>query len=57
MDGLPAALSNVLAPFAPVFRRRTWRRAQPLLIGAILRPGARTVAAVNRSGFIGKLRS
>ena len=48
MDGLPAALSGVLEPFAPVFRRRTWARAQLLLVGALLCPGTRTVAAALR---------
>jgi hypothetical protein len=48
MDGLPAALSAVLSPFALVFRRRTWVRAELLLIGALLCPGERTVAAALR---------
>jgi hypothetical protein len=48
MDGLPAALSGVLEQFAPVFRRRTWVRAELLLIGALLCPGTRTVAAALR---------
>jgi hypothetical protein len=48
MDGLPAALSGVLEPFAPVFRRRTWVRAQLLVVGALLCPGTRTVAAALR---------
>lgn len=48
MDGLPAALSGVLEPFAPAFRRRTWARAQLLLVGALLCPGTRTVAAALR---------
>lgn len=48
MDRLPAAISRVLAYFAPVFSRRIWIRAQLLLIGAILAPGARTVAAALR---------
>ena len=49
MDHLPAAIAGVLEPFAPVFRRPTWRRARHLLVGAILTPGARTVAAALRT--------
>lgn len=49
MDHLPAAITEVLEPFAPVFRRPTWRRARHLLVGAILTPGARTVAAALRT--------
>jgi len=48
MDGLPAALSGVLEQFAPVFRRRVWERAELLVVGALLCPGARTVAAALR---------
>ncbi len=48
MDGLPAALSGVLEPFAPVFRRRVWARAKLLVVGALLCPGTRTVAAALR---------
>jgi hypothetical protein len=48
MDRLPAAVARMLAHFAPVFTRRIWVRAQVLLIGAILAPGARTVAAALR---------
>jgi hypothetical protein len=49
MDHLPAAIAKVLEPFAPAFRRPTWRRARHLLVGAILTPGARTVAAALRT--------
>ena len=49
MDHLPAAIARVLEPFAPVFRRPTWRRVRQLLVGAILTPGARTVAAALRT--------
>jgi hypothetical protein len=34
--------------FAPLFSKRVWARAQVLLVGAILTPGTRTVAAVLR---------
>lgn len=49
MDHLPAAFAKVLESFAPVFRRPTWARARLLLVGAILCPGARTVAAALRT--------
>jgi hypothetical protein len=34
--------------FAPLFRQRTWRWAEQLLIGALLAPGVRTVSSVLR---------
>jgi hypothetical protein len=39
---------NVLECFAPVFSDRVWQNALILLIGAILRPKERTVAAIPR---------
>lgn len=48
MPSLPAALEGVLASFAPLFRRPTWRRAQVLLTGALLSPGRRTVTQALR---------
>jgi hypothetical protein len=48
MPSLPAALEGVLAPFAPLFSRSTWRRAQVLLLGALLSPGRRTVTQALR---------
>lgn len=48
MDRLPAAMSRVLAHFAPVFRPPVWARAQVLLVGALLAPGTRTVASALR---------
>ncbi len=45
---LPNAIVPVLHPFATLFRSPTWRKAQILLIGAILAPGQRTVAAALR---------
>jgi hypothetical protein len=38
----------LLAPFAPLFSRRVWPSALVLVAGAILAPGARTVAAALR---------
>ncbi len=45
---LPNAIVPVLHPFAMLFRSPTWRKAQILLIGAILAPGQRTVASAHR---------
>ena len=39
---LPDAIVAVLVPFATLFTSPTWRKAQLLLIGAILTPGQRT---------------
>ncbi len=45
---LPDAMVFVLVPFATLFTSPTWRKAQLLLVGAILTPGRRTVAAALR---------
>ena len=45
---LPREIIAVLRCFAPVFSDRTWQWAHVLLVGAILAPGQRTVAAVLR---------
>ena len=45
---LPDAIVALLVPFATLFTSPTWRKAQLLLIGAILTPGQRTVAAALR---------
>lgn len=45
---LPPEMIAVLDPFAPVFRKRVWERAKLLVVGALLVPGQRTVAAVLR---------
>ena len=45
---LPNAIVSLLVPFATLFTNPTWRKAQVLLIGAILTPGQRTVAAALR---------
>jgi DDE superfamily endonuclease len=55
MPPLPEAIIRILAPFAPLFSRRVWCHAQSLLLGAILTPGARTVAAaLRRMGLSGE---
>jgi len=48
MGGLPHDVLSIIKVFAPLFSKRVWQRAQVLLIGAILTPGRRTVAAVLR---------
>jgi hypothetical protein len=48
MPPLPEAIILVLAPFASLFSHRVWRRAQLLLLGAMLVPGMRTVTAALR---------
>ena len=45
---LPNAIVSVLVPFATLFTSPTWRKAQLLLVGAILAPGQRTVASALR---------
>jgi hypothetical protein len=44
----PAAIRRVLRPFEPVFSSRVWPWVTTLLVGAILAPGPRTVAAALR---------
>ena len=55
MLALPGSIVAVLVPFAMLFQYRTWLKAQLLLVGAILAPGQRTVAAALRvMGLSGK---
>ena len=49
MPPLPAAIIQVLAPFAPLFSKRVWGHVQVLLVGAMLAPGARTVTTALRA--------
>jgi hypothetical protein len=48
MCALPGKIIRVLRPFAPAFSPRVWDWATTLLVGAILAPGSRTVAAALR---------
>ena len=48
MPTLPATMIAVLRGFAPLFSPRVWGHAQVLLVGAILAPAQRTVAAALR---------
>jgi hypothetical protein len=45
---LPSEYTTILSSFARLFSKRIWKRSQLLLIGAILTPGQRTVAAILR---------
>ena len=49
MRTLPTQMIRVLLPFVPLFSQRVFRHAQVLLAGAILAPGARTVASALRA--------
>jgi hypothetical protein len=48
MSNLPQRIIHILRPFETVFSKRVWEWAKVLLIGAILAPGERTVAAILR---------
>ncbi|WP_029002306.1 IS701 family transposase [Azohydromonas australica] len=48
MSALPTRFAQVILWFAGLFCQRTWQHAQLLLMGAVLVPGARTVASVLR---------
>jgi hypothetical protein len=48
MCTLPETIIRVLRPFEPVFSSRVWPWVTTLLVGAILVPGPRTVAAALR---------
>lgn len=45
---LPDLMIPLLQPFEMLFQRRTWLKAQVLLVGVILAPGKRTVTAALR---------
>ena len=45
---LPVAIITLLEPFSVLFDARTWRKAQILLVGAVLAPGKRTVTSALR---------
>jgi len=48
MRALPEEIVNLMTPFAPIFTRPTWKKAQLLWLGAVLAPGRRTVTSVLR---------
>ena len=45
MPTLPAVIVTLLLPFEHLFDPRTWRKAQLLVVRAILSPGKRTVSS------------
>jgi hypothetical protein len=56
MPTLPATVKTVLCAFAPLFSARVWDHAQVLLVGAILAPAQRTVAAALRETGLAQVR-
>jgi hypothetical protein len=46
---LPGDMLTLLAPFAPLFSRRTWRHVPILVVGTILSPGRRMVSSALRA--------
>lgn len=50
MPTLPGPMIAVLRAFAPLFSPRVWGHAQVLLVGAILAPAQRTMAALRVTG-------
>ena len=48
MTVLPARFALLILCFAGIFHQRTWPRAEALLAGALLVPGARPVASLLR---------
>jgi DDE superfamily endonuclease len=55
MPILPADVLALLVCFAPLFSARVWRHVPLLVIGAILAPGQRTVAAALRVMGLGQV--
>ena len=56
MPTLPAAMITVLSAFAPLFSARVWAHAQVLVMGAILAPAQRTIAAALRVTGLAQVR-
>ncbi len=54
---LPADIIALLAPFVPLFSRRTWRHVPILVAGAILTPGRRMVSSALRAVGLSHLRT
>jgi hypothetical protein len=48
MPRRPARFAAVILCFVPLFRERSWRHAEVVLIGEILAPGQRTVTSILR---------
>src|SRR5215211_5199623 len=56
MPRLPSRFAAVILCFAPLFRERSWRHAEVLLVGAILAPGQRTVTSILRIAGLARER-
>ena len=57
MVSLPSCFAAIILAFAPLFRHRSWRHAEVLLLGAILASDRRTVASTLRiAGLMGERR-
>jgi hypothetical protein len=56
MPRLPPRFAAALLTFAPLFSQRGWRRAEVLLVGAILAPGKRTVSSLLRISGLARER-
>src|SRR5918997_5256954 len=56
MPTLPSPMIAVLRAFAPLFSARVWGHAQVLLVGTILAPAQRTVAAALRVTGLAQVR-
>jgi len=53
---VPGFFLVLLQRFAPLFRARSWRHAEVLLVGAILAPGQRTVTSILRVSGLARER-
>jgi len=49
MSPLPPSIAALFAPFAPLFSRPIWAHVRVLVVGALLAPAQRTVAAALRA--------
>src|SRR5918997_3930345 len=56
MPTLPSPMIAVLRAFAPLFSARVWGHAQVLLVGTILAPAQRTIAAALRVTGLAQVR-
>jgi hypothetical protein len=56
MPCLPPRFAALLLSFAPLFSERGWRRAEVLLVGAVLAPGERTVGSILRISGLARER-
>ncbi len=56
MMRVPGLFLVLLQRFAPLFRARSWRHAEVLLVGAILAPGQRTLTSILRVSGLARER-